>query len=116
MRRFILIAAMLLISASARADGARGLSLASNDETVAAGQLQATAAPEAPLQNAEAPKVVGQPGDAAPQPPKADQANSNPIKSDQTRPAGRKSERQKFTRSPLEARVVDELHRHGIYW
>lgn len=33
MRQFILIAAMLLISASARADGLRGLSLASNSET-----------------------------------------------------------------------------------
>lgn len=116
MRRFILIAAMLLTSASARADGPRGLSLASNDDVVAAGQLQATEAPQARLPNAEASKVVDQPGDAAPQPPKADQANSNPIKSGQTKPASGKSERQKFTRSPLEASVVDELHRHGIYW
>ena len=97
MRRFILIAAMLLISACARADGLRGLSLAAN-ETVAAAQPNA----------AEATKAVGQPSpsDAVAQPPKADQTKS----------ASGKAEKPKLKRSPIEARVVDELHRHGIYW
>lgn len=94
MRRFILIAAMLLISASARADGPRGLSLASNNETV----------------------VLGQPSDAAPQPPKADQAQSDQAKPEHAKSASSNSDKRKVKRSPIEARVVDELHRHGIYW
>ena len=115
MRQFILIAAILLMSASAQADGPRGLSLASNDETVAAGQPKAT----------EAPNVAEQPGDAVPQPPKADQVKpdqarsdqaNDQVKSERTKSASGKTEKSKVRRSPLEARVVDELHRHGIYW
>lgn len=81
MRRFILISAMLLISASAQADGPRGLSLASNDETVAAEQPKATEAPEAQSPKAETPKVVEQPNDAAPRPSKADQSKADQAKS-----------------------------------
>lgn len=106
MRRYILIAAVLFTSASAWADGPRGLSLASNDEAVATVQPKATEAPKA-----ETPEVVGQPSDAVSKPSKADQP-----KSDQIKPASIKHEKPKFKRSPLEARVVGELHRHGIYW
>ena len=41
MRKFILVAAMVLVSATAQAGGSRGLTLASNDEPVAAAQPKA---------------------------------------------------------------------------
>jgi hypothetical protein len=59
MRKFILIAALVLASASAQAAGSRSLSLASNDEQAA---------------------------------------------------------RRKPRRDWTEARIIGELHRHGIYW
>lgn len=102
MRPFILIAAMLLMSASAQAEELRGLSLAS-DKTVAAEQPKATEAP-----NAETPKVAEQSAanDAAPE----------QAAPDQVRPASSKTEKPKYTRDSLETRVIWELHRRGIYW
>ena len=130
MRRFILIAAMLLISASARADGPRSLSLASNDGSVAAELATATEAPKVQSPQAGAPTIVEQPSDAS-QPPianqakpdqakpdqaKSDQAKSDHVRSGQIRSASNRAGRPRLRRSPLETRVVDELHRHGIYW
>jgi hypothetical protein len=138
MRQFILIAATLLISASAQADAPRGLSLASNSEPVTAGQPKAAAAskaetlriegtkseatktetskteavrtegPKAETPKGETPQLAERPSanEAAPQPPKADQAKS----------ASDKPEKPKLKRGEIEARVIDELHRHGIYW
>lgn len=133
MRQFILVAAMLLISPSAQADAPRGLSLASNREPATAGQPKAAAAskaetlkieatktetsrieatktegPKAETPKVEAPQLTERPSanDAAPLLPKADQAKS----------ASDKPEKPKLKRGEIEARVIDELHRHGIYW
>ena len=57
MRKFILIAALVLVSATAQAGVTRGLTLASNDEPAAAEQPKAVEAPKA----AEAPKYVERP-------------------------------------------------------
>jgi hypothetical protein len=118
MRKFILIAALVLASASAQAAGSRSLTLASSDD-------QATAATEQPkpadtakpaelpkaveeTTPAEAPKYVDRPAavntaDA----PKADAVKPAPVQ---------KAERRKPRRDWTEARIIGELHRHGIYW
>jgi hypothetical protein len=106
MRRFVLIAAIVLTSASAWADQPRGLSLASNNETPAAAQPSAAEAPKAETAKVETPKdeaskAVPAGNDAAPQPSK---------------PTSGKSEKPKVKRDAVEARVIYELHRHGIYW
>ena len=72
MRRLVLIAAVLLIPASAQAAGSRSLSLASNDEPIAAEQPKAAGPLNAQLPKAEVPKVVEQQSDVTPQALKAD--------------------------------------------
>lgn len=112
MRPFILIAAMLLMSASAQAEERRGLSLAS-DKTVAAEQPKATETP-----SAETPKLAEQSpaSDAAPEQPNADQTAPDQVRPDRVKGASSKTEKPKYKRNSLESRVIDELHRHGIYW
>jgi hypothetical protein len=103
MRNFVLIAAMVLASASAQAGESRGLTLASNDDPAATAQPAPAAAP-AP---AETPKYVERPSavdaKATTDQPKAD---SKPVV---------KAEKKKHHES-TEARVIYELHHHGIYW
>ncbi len=106
MRKFVLIAATVLASASAQAGELRGLTLASNDDPVATEPAQAPAA--AP---ADAPKYVERPSavdtKATPDQPKADaKGDAKPVV---------KAERKRHHES-TEARVIYELHRHGIYW
>jgi len=99
MRKLILIAAMVLASASAQAAGSRGLTLASNDEPVASTQPAPAPAP------ADAPKHVERPSaidSKTPEPPKMDAKQAAKAK--------------KLHRETTEARVIYELHRHGIYW
>jgi hypothetical protein len=107
MRKFVLIAVMVLASASAQAGGSRRLTLASNDDPAAT--TQSAPAPDASpaAAPADAPKYVARPPavdtKAATDQPKAD-----------AKPAV-KVERKKH-RESVEARVIYELHRHGIYW
>jgi len=107
MRKFALIAAMVLASASAQAGQLRGLTLASNDDPAAT--TQPTPAPDAAP--ADTPKYVERPSaidtKATPDRPKAD------GKTDR-KPAMR-AEKKRHHES-TEARVIYELHRHGIYW
>jgi hypothetical protein len=119
MRQFILIAAAVLISASAHADGPRGLSLASDSEVVTTAPLKpdaAVPAPKSDLLKAEGvasdtkTDAIQQP--SAEDPPQA----GHQRKSDSIKSASAKIERPKHERDPLEAHVIDELHRHGIYW
>jgi outer membrane biosynthesis protein TonB len=119
MRKFILIAALVLASASAQAAGMRGLILASSEE-------QATADPSKPV---EAPKPVETPkavDDAKPgetpkyvdRPAAVNTATDTP-KTDAVKPVAvpaPKAERRKPRRDWTEARIIGELHRHGIYW
>ncbi len=109
MRKFILIAAFVLVSATAQAGGTRGLALASGDEPAAVTQPNAAEAPKP----AEAPKSVSRPA--------AVNLSEQP-QADEVRPGGdrnthmRRTERPRRRHGSTLTRVVYELHRHGIYW
>jgi hypothetical protein len=139
MRKFILITAMVLVSATAQAGGSRGLILVSNDEPATANPAPAQATDtkavntkafdtkpadskpvdvkRAEAQPAQTPKYVDQPaavdtkaGQSADQCPCA-----GPINADAPRDAV-KTVKSKRRHQSTEARVIYELHRHGIYW
>lgn len=115
MRKFILIAAMVLASATAQAGQSRGLTLAANDDQPAAAtdqakdQVKQSATPAEAPKGAETPTYVERPAavDTTTQPPKADAGK--PVT---TAKANKPRHRQDWT----EARIIGELHRHGIYW
>jgi hypothetical protein len=116
MRKLILVMALVLLSASAQAGVSRGPTLALNDEPVTAVQPKTVDAPkavEAPTATeapkAEAPKLVERPAavDTSAVQPKVDPSKSAPVKT---------AEKPKRKRESTEARVIYELHRHGIYW
>jgi hypothetical protein len=119
MRKFILVAAMVLASATAQAGGSRGLTLASNDEPAAA--EPSTAVETKP---AEAPKYVERPPavDPAAEQPKIEQPKAEPSRTEPSKPAAGKNteilkaEKLRRKHESVEARVISELHRHGIYW
>jgi hypothetical protein len=107
MRRLILITAMLVASATAQAGQSRSLTM------VAAADEPAVAAPVKPADEAkptEAPTYVARPAaiDTAP----SAQPCAEPAKPAVTA----KAERPKPRRHWSEARIIGELHRHGIYW
>jgi len=112
MRKFILIAALVLASASAQAAGSRSLSLASNDDQTVTEQPKAveeTKPVETP--KAETPKYVDRPAavNMATETTKTDAVQPPTI------PAPKVAKR-KPRRDWTEARIIGELHRHGIYW
>jgi hypothetical protein len=103
MRKFILMAALVLASATAQAGTTRGLTVASNEEP-------ATEVAKA----AEAPKYAARPAavDTTTQRLKAEQAKRLAAKD----PRSLRAEHAKRRRGSIVARVVYALHRHGIYW
>lgn len=109
MRKFILVAAFVLVSATAQAGASRGLTLASSDDPAAAGQV--SDAPKA----AERPKYAKRPAavDAATQRSKAAHAKLLAAKDPRLLRAGKPKPK---LGSIVVARVVHALHRHGIYW
>jgi hypothetical protein len=130
MRKFILIAGLVLASATAQATD-RSLSVVGGDVLTAAvpakvaetqktaepPQVAATQATEAP--KAEAPKYVDRPAMVEPkaETPKAVQSNTEPAKPvAQTAASAPKAEKPRRTRYWTEGRIISELHRHGIYW
>jgi hypothetical protein len=112
---FILIAAMVLASATAQAGSSRNLTMAANDQPPTAEAPKATdKASEQPAAASEAPKFLERPAavDTATAAPKAEPAKPVAEKNVETP----KVEKPKRKRMSTEARVVYELHRHGIYW
>jgi cell division septation protein DedD len=99
MRRFILVAAISLMSANAYAGPSRGLSLASSEPVAEQPKME---------QKAEAlPSAVERPKLVAPQ-----EKAKAPVAADESEIAAKPKKKHLST----EARVVYELHRHGIYW
>jgi hypothetical protein len=103
MRKFILVAALVLVSATAQAETKRGLTVASNEATA----TETTSAAEAPKYAARSAAV-----DARAQRLKAEQAKRLAAKD----PRALRAEQGKRKRGAVLARVVAALHRHGIYW
>lgn len=101
MRKFILIAAIYLVSATANAGPSRSLSLASSETPPAAEQTKTEQTADAPAPPVERPKLV------APQ----EQAKA-PVLADKPEVTAKPKKKRVST----EARVIYELHRHGIYW
>jgi hypothetical protein len=118
MRRFILITAMVLVSATAHAGGERRLTLASSDEPAKSVETKAVDTKPAEATPAEAPNYVERPAavDTQPatqcQPPASATADAPKATAKQIATADKPKHRHPST----EARVISELHRHGIYW
>jgi hypothetical protein len=100
MRKLILIVAISLASATANAGPSRSLSLASSEPPAAAEQPNSEQTADAPPAAVERPKLVA-PQEQAKAPAVADRPEVTP-----------KPDKHVST----EARVIYELHRHGIYW
>jgi hypothetical protein len=116
MRKLVLIAAMVLMSATAHAGVKRGLYLASTDEVTSTeqskpGQTPVQAPADAPV---EAPKYLQRPAaiDTGAPAPKA--GEGKPVADRNIQPP--KTAMPRHHRESTEARVIYELHRHGIYW
>jgi outer membrane biosynthesis protein TonB len=112
MRRFILVTALVLLSASAQAGPSRGLVLVSNDEPVIAEQSKTADAPKA----VEAPKTEAKPAAKTEIKTETDAKSEVPKSVQRPAPVGTTAEKPKPKRESTEARVIYELHRHGIYW
>jgi hypothetical protein len=137
MRKFILIAGLVLASATAQA-GERSLSLAGSDVLAAPASApariadtpktaeapQAAEAPKAEAPKAEAPKYIERPAAVEPkaETPKAGTQKADAPKVEQTttesaKPAKTaKVEKPRRKRYWTEGRIISELHRHGVYW
>jgi hypothetical protein len=109
MRKFVLIAAMVLASASAQAAGSGGLALAANDEPATSWQPAPEAAPADVPKYVERPSAVDTKGTA--DQPMVDGKRNAKSDAKPIAKAGKKRHHES-----TEARVIYELHRHGIYW
>jgi hypothetical protein len=118
MRKFMLITAMVLVSATAHAGGQRSLTLASSDEPAKSVDTKPAEARPAETPPAEAPKYVERPAvvDTQPatqcQPAASTNADAPKVMSKDVATAEKPKRRHQST----EARIISELHRHGVYW
>src|SRR5260370_6659333 len=104
MRKFILVAALVLVSATAQAGVSRGLTVASSDEPPATDQAKP----------AETPTYVARPAAVTPatQTPAADQAKPVADKDVQAPKAAKPKHKRGLTDAPASYR----LHRHRVFW
>jgi len=131
MRKLILIAAVVLASASAQAGEMRSLTLASSDQPAAAEQPRAVeqkpveqkAVEQKPVETpkvveapavTEAPKFVARPAAVGTATEATNTETTKPVAEKTTQST--RLEKPKRRRETTEARVIRELHRHGIYW
>lgn len=125
MRKIILIAAMVLASASAQAAGPRSLSLAAaNDSSATQQTTPATATATTQVSEAapitEAPNYVDRPpAVSTTAPAAATTTTTTSAPATATQPVAKtaaKADKPKHKRYWTEGRIIGELHRHGIYW
>ena len=121
MRKLILIAGFVLVSAAAQAGDNRSLSLSGNDPLAAPAPAKAGD----PSQTADAPQTTAAPKADTPKyverpalvDTKAEQANTESTKRVVTKTASApRAEKPRRKRYWNEGRIIGELHRHGIYW
>jgi len=105
MRKIILIAAIAVLSTNASAGPSRGLSVASSEDPLAT-----LPTPQKVEALAPAPAVAERPAPPTAAPATADK----PAELGKDKPTEQAKPKKK--RMTTEARVIYELHRHGIYW
>ncbi|MBC9882794.1 hypothetical protein G8O24_36420 [Bradyrhizobium sp. INPA01-394B] len=117
MRKIILVAAMVLVSASAQAGGARSLSQATANE-----QAAPAAAPTTPMTQtsevapvADAPTYVDRPPAVSTTAPAAATPTTSAPAATKHSPKTAKADKPRHKKW-TEGRIIAELHRHGIYW
>jgi hypothetical protein len=118
MRKFMLITAMVLVSATAHAGGQRSLTLASSDEPAKSVETKAVDVKPAEAPPAEAPKYVERPAAVDTQPATQCQPAASTI-ADAPKVMPKEiatAEKPKRRHPSTEARIISELHRHGVYW
>jgi cytoskeletal protein RodZ len=129
MRKFVLIAAMALVSATAQAGQSRSLTMVSAEPPAASTQptaakaqtAQTTDAATPPAASTETPKFVERPAavdpTTTPAQPKTDiKADTKADGAKPVRQTANKADRPRHRTHWTEARIIGELHRHGIYW
>jgi hypothetical protein len=126
MRKFILITAMVLVSATAHA-GQRSLTLASSDEPAKSVETKSVETKPAEITPAEtkpaevtpteAPKFVERPSVVDTQPATQCQPTaSTTADAPKMAPREATTEKPRHRHQSTESRIISELHRHGIYW
>ena len=129
MRKFILITAMVLVSATAHAGGQRSLTLASSDEPAKSVETKSVETKPAEAKPAEAKPVEATPDaskfverpsvvDTKTEQPAA-QCQPAPTTAEAPRTAPKDfaaTDKPKRRHQSTESRIISELHRHGIYW
>ncbi|TYO64095.1 hypothetical protein FXV83_23785 [Bradyrhizobium hipponense] len=120
MRKLILIAALSLLATQAYAGGSRSLSLAASNSSQQAPEQPVAQAPSANVQTATTTSTSTPPVAAAPttvSAPAATTPAAAPVQSTGAAVASTTETTKPKRRQPsTEARVIRELHRHGIYW
>jgi hypothetical protein len=125
MRKVILVAAMVLVSASAQAGGSRSLSLAAANEQQGQAPQAAVTPAAATTQVSEVAPVAAVPAyvdrppavsTTGPDSPATTTSTSTPAVAQPVPKTTAKVDKHKHNRSWTEARIISELHRHGIYW
>ncbi|MGY8707051.1 hypothetical protein RAD16_15045 [Bradyrhizobium sp. 18BD] len=114
MRKLILIAVVSLLASQAYAGGSRSLSLAATNASQTTEQPATTAPPQAPAATPPASVQTATTTPASPPPATTTQAATAPAatSAQTTIETAKPKHRQPST----EARIIRELHRHGIYW
>lgn len=114
MRKLILIAMVSLLASQAYAGGSRSLSLATTNASQTTEQPATTAPPQAPT--ATPPASVQTATTTPASPPLATPAQSATGPAAAPVATSTESAKPKQRKPSTEARVIRELHRHGIYW
>jgi hypothetical protein len=121
MRKFILITAMVLVSATAHASQ-RSLTLASSDEPAKSvetkpADIKPAETKPAEVTPTETPKFVERPSVVDTQPATQCQpAASTTADAPKITPKEVTTEKPRRRHQSTESRIISELHRHGIYW
>ena len=117
MRKLILIAAMSLLASQAHAGGPRSLSLSATNASQVTDQPATTTPPQATQAPTATPLANVQTATTTPAstPPAAPAQTATATPATPAQPAAGAT-KPKHREPSTEARVIRELHRHGIYW
>ena len=110
MRKFMLVTAIVLVSASAHAEPWKSFSLASEKNTKQFVERPETVRSDKVVEPTKQPQTQPQAADAKPD------AKSADIKSADAQPAEVKPAKAKRKRVSMEAHIIYQLHRAGYYW